>query len=99
MGPITQKTYGLTVVPATRSLSQPGAVTAPSSSGGCNADRRDSGTGAQLPSSRNRRDERARAHLPRVEAELSTAGARKDFGPLLLSGPCLGFGGWPVGGT
>jgi aryl-alcohol dehydrogenase-like predicted oxidoreductase len=30
---------------------------------------------------------------------LSTAGARKDFGPLLLSGPCLGFGGWAVGGT
>src|SRR2546421_620369 len=67
------------------------------------ADRGDAGAGAQLSSSRDRRDGGAGAHLPLLTGVVQMRpGARTDVGPplrFLTSGPSLGFGAWAVGGT
>src|SRR3989442_5916509 len=68
-----------------------------------NEDRGDSGAGPQLSSSRDRRDERAAAHLPLLrEIGWMYEGARADLGPLsrfLSAETRLGFGAWAVGGA
>src|SRR5262245_11119418 len=94
----TNKTYGLTVVPATRMVVKPG-FKEPKPSGGirCRSWKPRSSYPAVIVPRSSRRA--SSFPLAITKGTLMHSGARTSVGPLFLDGtPVLGFGAWAIGG-